>query len=31
MGTYMESPVIAQQVEDIFTKFLFSKIFVELK
>ena len=23
MGTYMESPVIAQQVEDIFTKFLF--------
>lgn len=31
MGTYIESPVVAQQVEDLFTKFLFSKIFVELK
>lgn len=31
MGTYIESPVIAQQVDDLFTKFLFSKIFTELK
>lgn len=31
MGTYIDSAAIAHQVEDLFTKFLFSKIFIELK
>lgn len=31
IGTYIESPAIAQQVESLFTNFLFSKVFLELK
>lgn len=31
MGTYIESTAIAQQVESLFTNFLFSKVFLEFK
>lgn len=31
MGTYIDSVAVAHQVEDLFTRFLFSKIFIELK
>lgn len=31
MGTYTESSAISQQIESLFTNFLFSKVFLELK
>lgn len=29
MGTYIESATIARQVDEVFTKLLFSKVFLE--
>ena len=30
LGTYIESPVIAQQIDDVFTQLIFKKVFVEV-
>ena len=30
LGTYIESPAIARQIDDVFTQLIFRKVFVEV-
>ena len=30
LGTHIESPAIAQQIDDVFTQLIFKKVFVEV-